>query len=751
MFRLVDSKWWPWVPHVVIVVWLTFLAATIWQHALHSVQTPFGDALSYMQKAVSFWQAVEKGVLFNPFNLEPSVRPPGTVLMSYPFGFSSDFHGFYFRSVYLPILSLVAAVYVAAGNARLKISGWWVASVAMMFSSLPLFYWFDWNDARWLNNGWGMVDNFQAGISALAVAALVRSLMSRSLPWLICSALLASFTLLVKPSGLMVMLLIVLTWLMGVMFERAWARESSLSVFMSLRRYLVRGAVWISIIYILFICAGVFSDYLSGGNFAYAKQALAIWRKMAPLMSLQHPLQETFWLFQQSSGVAFGLWVVGIGILSVYCAAVMRKKFFMWQPIIWAMLVSAPIIWGLGILYWNVIQGGGNQVRYFYPFMLMGGISMVPAALQVWPYTNRPVRLLLLAVCILPAINIGGLLLAGNSPPFTWQKMTGVNVSVGSGREEVQQAYALLNEVRNANKDARVYFFPNGVPSHVFVFVGAYEKILNSESHGFIPVNPMNWARGFAVRIDELLDSDYVLVEKHEYHEDMRILSDRDLDSFAEESRAFNAFLFALGQNAGLDLVSDGLSLRLLRVVDRALLGAAIEQFVSARSWRPEFFKANPPVWWNEDSFVASGRKMATGGVDFGGIYMLHALAVNIIDKEIKVEVWWEEQRSEDANSQRAFFLHLVDSSGNILHNQQIPLYPYHPLSKDLKWRYGSVLFKDVLPDEKLASLAFGIYQSSGHFLLASKGNKDWDGRRVIIPINTYSAADVKIPALRQD
>ncbi len=100
--------------------------------------------------------------------------------MSYPFGLTPDFHGFYFRSIFLPILSIVAAVYIVAGIAQVKASGWRVAAMAFLFSSLPMFYWMDWNDERWNNNGWGMVDNFQAGIAAMAVAAVLKSQMTRS-------------------------------------------------------------------------------------------------------------------------------------------------------------------------------------------------------------------------------------------------------------------------------------------------------------------------------------------------------------------------------------------------------------------------------------------------------------------------------------------------------------------------------------------------------------------------------------------
>ncbi len=49
-----------------VILWLIFLGVMIWQHAAKSVQPPLYDPLSYMQKAMSFWEAVEKKTPINP-------------------------------------------------------------------------------------------------------------------------------------------------------------------------------------------------------------------------------------------------------------------------------------------------------------------------------------------------------------------------------------------------------------------------------------------------------------------------------------------------------------------------------------------------------------------------------------------------------------------------------------------------------------------------------------------------------------
>lgn len=729
----IKSKWQSWLPHVLVMIWLLYLGITIWQHALHSVQPPLYDPLGYMQKAMHFWQALERGELFNPLNLEPMSRPPGTILMSYPFGFTPDFHGFHFRSVFLPILCTVAAVYTVAGKTRERTSGWWVAAIALLCSSLPMFYHFDWVEGLHSPTRWGLVDNFQAGIAAMGTAATVRSLMTRSLLWLLFGALLAAFTLLIKPSGLMIMALIGLIWIMFVALE--WFRASKHKHHdSSLRAYVFKGGSSILIIYICITALCVFSGYLSMSNFVYAQQALKVMRDM-----LQLPFQQILLLFHHSSGEVLPLWVLWVGVLFMYRFLTAREGNK--PPVgVLGLLVGSLFVWSLGTWYWLVVQAGGSQIRYFYPFMLMGVVCMIPSALFIWPQVNRIIRKILMAICFLSALNIGGLLAAGDSPSITWQKIAGVSISVGTDMEVVRQAYTFLHELRKVKKNAKVYSFSNGVPSFIFENVGMYEEIIHRELSVFHLVIPLDWVRGFGVRVDEILSCDYILIRKVGGSDAGGLLAVKKLDSFGAERLAFEIWLSTLNAQSGVETVSDGQVLRLLRIVDRNALNHAIDTFVSARFWRPEFLAANRPVWWNTDTVKATYRKLAAEDIGFGGVYKLHALAIKNVEQGIKIDVWWEELRHEEANNQRHLFFHLVDKSGKIIYNQQIALFPYNPLDAEKRWRHAATTFNGVLSDGNLMSLAFGIYQPSGQFLLSDKKMlTDWEGRRVLVPLSASS------------
>ena len=590
------------VPHFIVGAWVLFLAVTLWQHALASVQPPWGDGLSYLWKAASFWNAIEQGRLFNPFNLFPSVRPPGTILVSYPFGLTADYHGYHFRSVFLPLLFVVMAVYIAAGRTQIRRNAWLVAAFALLLSSLPMFYWLDWNDERWINNGWGMVDNFQAGIAALSGASLVRSLSTRSQRWLAAAACLACLTFLVKQSGLMLMGTLGLVWLVVLGFEWRIVRTDA----RSLRAYLVGGMVRFALIYGIVLALSLFSAYFSQANFAYAMKALGFYRDIAPDVSLK--------LFHSASGEVAAAWMlVAAGLFAYHLRASMRDDARA-AALALGLAIGSIVVWVLGFWYWIVIQAGGNQVRYFYPFMLMGAIVAVPALLEAWPRSTKWVRGSMIVVSVAAAANIGLLLMAGDSPSNAWQKATGVSVSVGHHREEVENANALLAQIRATGKDARVYFTPTSAPPQTFVFVGAYEKAVHPGLPTFEPVSPMDWTRGFVVRTNELIDSDYIVTRKFAHRPAQSRFAAKEFNTFDAESNAFDGWLSTLDTRSGVQIASDTPAVRVLRVTDRDAFAAAVRNFVAQHAWRPEFVAANrpaPPAWSDAQGV---GRRTALAG-----------------------------------------------------------------------------------------------------------------------------------------
>ena len=200
------------LPEVYLALWVAFLGATIWAHIRTTQQPPIYDTLAYWWKAYNFWQAVHQGHIFNPLDLDPSIRPPGAVLMAYPVGFNPDPRGLYFRSIFFPAVLLLLSVLVAAYERRSATGERWrLALIAAFFSTPAMVYWFAVIPAP-MPSSWGLVDSFLAGVAALAAAAAWRSVRGPSAAWFVITASASGFCILIKPSGAFVAALIGLMW-----------------------------------------------------------------------------------------------------------------------------------------------------------------------------------------------------------------------------------------------------------------------------------------------------------------------------------------------------------------------------------------------------------------------------------------------------------------------------------------------------------------------------------------------------------
>src|SRR3954453_11335874 len=99
---------------LLVIGWLCVVGLAEWFYAIAETEPPEWDVLNYAAKGLYFWDAIGHGKLLGLFDVEPTNRPPGTVLMSYPFGFSKAYGPFYFRSVFFPLCLVVCGVYIVA-------------------------------------------------------------------------------------------------------------------------------------------------------------------------------------------------------------------------------------------------------------------------------------------------------------------------------------------------------------------------------------------------------------------------------------------------------------------------------------------------------------------------------------------------------------------------------------------------------------------------------------------------------------
>ena len=113
------------IPIICVIGLLLGLAFAIWFRVSVSKMPPLYDALWTAQKANNIWAAVGQHQWFNPLNVEPVMRPPGTVVFSYPLGWTLDFRTYYFNVIYFPIVIFVAALW-SIGRPFCRISGNWL-------------------------------------------------------------------------------------------------------------------------------------------------------------------------------------------------------------------------------------------------------------------------------------------------------------------------------------------------------------------------------------------------------------------------------------------------------------------------------------------------------------------------------------------------------------------------------------------------------------------------------------------------
>ena len=572
------------LPIAILLIWLTAIGMLIWHRVCESPQPPFHDALSYLQKAKSFWDNVSQGWPHNPLNLVQAVRPPGTVLLSYPFGFSSDYRGFLFRSVFVPFLIWVIAILISClpngKNVTLK-STWHSVFVVFILGPMPFFFQFE---CRAETSYWGVMDGFLASLSALTVACSARSLLYKSWVWAVIAAALAAFCPLVKPSGSIVLLLTTIFWsgnaLLSIFYSDSKSRKSSIRFWLSgTTVFLLFGGT------ISLMC--LHSQYLSNEVISYYKQSMVILQneqnQSLSYLTIKHTLHFLF-------GPQLFITVFLI-------AYILSKKLnnYRYQYSDWTFISASILFLLVGGWFW-IVTTGISQSRYFFPFALM---LIVPFIFVVFrkinfgeitipTYTAWGIRIL----CLLPAINLL-LLLMFQNPNKKWQKISGVSLNIGLGATGVKFAKDFLKELEIIKKTPSVYSFGNSEDFYSFYCYGWYHNIVNPTSPYFNTVIPVDWQRPSTYRIPEIIKADYVIFAPVTKRKQKQIQSVKQINSLEEEGRVFEAFLSTLTLEDGLKTKFENQFCRLSEITNRHRLKEAFDLFIKTKTWRSVFVEEN--------------------------------------------------------------------------------------------------------------------------------------------------------------
>lgn len=722
----------------VLLFWVTFIGFSMWKHAQESLQPPLYDASTYYLKAYNFWSKIHQHKLFNPLNVEPSFRPPGTVLMSYPFGFDTDYRGFYFRSIFLPIVLLVLAVVV--GGYRRELDSkckWHLVLSAAFLSSLPCFYYFELTSDLAAPSYWGLVDNYLAGVAALATAATMRSVWTQSLAWLLVGAILSVFCLLIKPTGIFVMMLIGLVWF-GLEAFKFWSEQQNIHERKNEMRRLLCGIIIFAVLYLIVLIGAFTSRYLSPQNLAFGKSAIAIMQTELPvgwsvlLSVIQMGVGYPFigWLFLMILLVGHHFWTKTTGHL-------------LWpKPLLVGWVIAAISTLTFGIWFWIFGSGGSTQIRYSIPFALMAAILILPVILvAIKEISNWKIAVISIFMAA-SVINIG-LLLPQQNPEIEWQKWTGVNLTSGKSDPVIKQAQNFVSAVKQGGRDVSMF-------SMALTTVDAnFQAVILNSNYAMPPMpsisilRPVDWQRPSTFRKEEMFIADYWLFEPVDNPSAVFArITNSLIENFDQETMLFQAWATQLTTNEGVSVVSDTPTARVLCIIDRTLLESAFDALVAKHNWRKTFVEANPKRRFSENE-LAEALAMTPPNlenVNFADRFHLRALSVSRIGDDTTVRVWWK-PLSPLLELDWAFFIHSIDAKGKIVLNKNFPIRFKQSLAK----LNGAVLFDQIAFKNPVANgtqrLAIGFNRPNQALPQADKGTRDWGNRRVIVPLPLHSGS----------
>jgi hypothetical protein len=564
------------------LVWLGLLAAAILLHTHVSAQAPIYDAFSYYQKAHNFWETMRAGKLFNPLNVEPSFRPPGTVLMSYPFGFDPDPRGFYFRSIYFPncllFLSVLIAAYRIEDDFRARLR---TILTAIFFTTITLPYHFEFGAGGDRQVYWGLVDSFLTGLAAVAAACAWRGTApaARIWSWAMAAGFASALSILVKPSGVLVAAVAGLAWVAFALGALVDCREPGAAR----RRLALRlfvGAGLIALIDAAAVAAAIKSHYLSHENLAYGQGAIAIMKA-----ELSLPLSLLWRVVNAGLGGAFVLWaaldlMICLWRLSVKDSAPMTVK-----GIVACLASAAALIFGAW--FWFLGSGGANQIRYFAPFFVMAMIWLVPVAMEAWNRVPSLLTLSLSSVMAAAALNLIALLLVP-SPSVAWQQFAGVGVTADFPSQTLEAFRRLV--AQNRAKPVHLYIMSFGDNDAILDSLVDQRWLLDHGSQSLLLQRPVDWQRSSTIRIAEIGATDMLLINPPQARP---APAGEKVNNLSEEQGVLTAWADKLDVSDGVSVFFSAPSAKILTVTDRVKFRESLRRLVARYDWDSTFTEAN--------------------------------------------------------------------------------------------------------------------------------------------------------------
>jgi hypothetical protein len=569
------------LPELCGVLWLALLAGAVWTHTHVTTQTPIYDSFTYYMKAYNFWEAVRAGRWFNPLNLEPTLRPPGTVLMSYPFGFDPDPRSFYFRSVYFPNCLIFASVLIAAYRIEddIKARSRTILT-AIFFTTITLAYHFEFDVGAF--GYWGLVDSFLTGLAALAAACVWRGarIEARMLAWAVALSVVSATSILVKPAGTFVAAIVGLAWIAFALGELAGYGVSD-KARQSLAFRFFCGAALIGLTDAMVMAAALSSRYLSRENLAYGQGSVAILKAEFHL-----PLSQYWPVLNSGLGGGFLVWgalaaTTCAWALFRYGSAVVTTRHVI-------ALGASLAAFAFGLWFWFAIAGGGSQIRYVVPFFGMGMIWLVPVTLRASQFVPSLLTLSLSGVMVAAALNLIAVLLVPR-PSLAWQQLAGVGVTAAGFPPQTLETFKGL-VAQNADRPTHLYIVSFDDNDAILESLVDQRWLLDHGSQSLLLQRPIDWQRSSTIRIAEIGAADMLLINPLQARP---AAAGEKVDNLSEEQGVLTAWADRLDTSDGVSIFFSAPSTKILNIVEPVKFRESLERLIARYSWDPTFAKAN--------------------------------------------------------------------------------------------------------------------------------------------------------------
>ncbi|MEP7320815.1 MAG: hypothetical protein ABI761_02810 [Saprospiraceae bacterium] len=567
------------IPLLILIIWIFSIGFFIWQRVNQSDRPPIYDALAYYLKARNFWENANKGFPQNPFNVNPTDRPPGTVLLSYPLGFEEDHHGFLFRSVFIPFLLWIIVILFIVWpkqNEGKKNSFWPALLYVFLLGPLPFFFQFDYGRFYW-----GLVDSFFAAMSALSLMVIIKSIEKRSLQWLIAAIFLTMICPMIKPMGYLIFLLIGIFW---AIINLSLILDKNNSEKKAQVKYWWFGVSLFFLAGIIVLYLGVSSQYLGQATLNLNFMGMEILRSdTKEYINFINFLYTAYEVVGPQFAIYFFLFIL---LLFRY-----RKSFPPRLPTA-IVLITGLFISLLGIWIW-IWETGISQSRYFYPFFLLSFVLFLYYSNEM--LTTRKIQIhsfikgIFNVVCFLPALNILALLSQTN-PNKKWQDFSGTGMSISLNNEAIEIAKKFLTEINTFTSPAMIYSIYSK-ENISFENYGYYYKTIHPDIPGFNCLTPIDWLRPHEYRIHELINrTDYIIYNPNNIEMPTK---DYIPYSFYEEGTVIEAFLNTLSPEQGLQSIIQEKNCKLAKITNKIKLRQAFESFLLSRQWSKGFLQEN--------------------------------------------------------------------------------------------------------------------------------------------------------------